>query len=241
MDDFRNILFLDIETVACTDVYSALDERLKTQWARKASFFRQRAEDQSDEALFNERAGIYAEFGKIIVIAMGKFSINESGERVLKTKYFADHDEVRLLMDFKNSLEKMDQSQVRFCAHNGKEFDYPYLSRRMLVLGISLPASLNLSGKKSWDIPHLDTLEMWKFGDYKHYTSLDLLTTIFNIPTSKGELDGSKVNEVYYREKDLEKIAEYCVGDVVAVAQLFLKLKAAPLVVGKNILTAART
>lgn len=241
MDDFRNILFLDIETVACTDVYSALDERLKTQWARKASFFRQRAEDQSDEALFNERAGIYAEFGKIIVIAMGKFSINESGERVLKTKYFADHDEVRLLMDFKNSLEKMDQSQVRFCAHNGKEFDYPYLSRRMLVLGISLPASLNLSGKKSWDIPHLDTLEMWKFGDYKHYTSLDLLTTIFNIPTSKGELDGSKVNEVYYREKDLEKIAEYCVGDVVAVAQLFLKLKAAPLVVEKNILTAART
>ena len=241
MDDFRNILFLDIETVACTDVYSTLDERLKTQWARKASFFRQRAEDQSDEALFNERAGIYAEFGKIIVIAMGKFSINESGERVLKTKYFADHDEGRLLIDFKNSLEKMDQSQVRFCAHNGKEFDYPYLSRRMLVLGISLPASLNLSGKKSWDIPHLDTLEMWKFGDYKHYTSLDLLTTIFNIPTSKGELDGSKVNEVYYREKDLEKIAEYCVGDVVAVAQLFLKLKAAPLVVGKNILTAART
>lgn len=241
MDDFKNILFLDIETVACTDVYATLDERLKTQWARKASFFRQRAEEQSDEALFNERAGIYAEFGKIIVIAMGKFSINESGERVLKTKYFANHDEVKLLTDFKNSLEKMDQSQVRFCAHNGKEFDYPYLSRRMLVLGISLPASLNLSGKKSWDIPHLDTLEMWKFGDYKHYTSLDLLTTIFNIPTSKGQLDGSKVNEVYYREKDLEKIAEYCVGDVVAVAQLFLKLKAAPLVVGKNILTAAKT
>lgn len=241
MDDFKNILFLDIETVACTDAYATLDERLKTQWARKASFFRQRAEEQSDEALFNERAGIYAEFGKIIVIAMGKFSINESGERVLKTKYFANHDEVKLLTDFKNSLEKMDQSQVRFCAHNGKEFDYPYLSRRMLVLGISLPASLNLSGKKSWDIPHLDTLEMWKFGDYKHYTSLDLLTTIFNIPTSKGAMDGSKVNEVYYREKDLEKIAEYCVGDVVAVAQLFLKLKAAPLVADKNIFTAAKT
>lgn len=106
------------------------------------------------------------------------------------------------------------------------------------MLGISLPSSLNLSGKKSWDIPHLDTLEMWKFGDYKHYTSLDLLTTLFNIPTSKGELDGSKVNEVYYRDKDLEKIAEYCVGDVVAVAQLFLRLKTTPLVDSKNILPA---
>lgn len=237
MDDFKNILFIDIETVACTNEYSSLDERLKTQWARKASFFRQRTDKQTDEELFHERAGIYAEFGKIIVIAMGKFSTNESGERMLKTKYFASHDEAILLADFKNSLEKMEQSQIRFCAHNGKEFDYPYLSRRMLVLGISLPASLNLSGKKSWDIPHLDTLEMWKFGDYKHYTSLDLLTTIFNIPTSKMDVDGSKVNEVYYREKDLKKIAEYCVGDVVAVAQLFLKLKAAPLVEAKNILT----
>lgn len=238
MDDFRNILFIDIETVASTPVYDSLDERIKVQWARKASFFRQRAEDKTDEELFYDRAGIYAEFGKIIVIAMGKFSMNESGERILRTKYFANHDEATLLTDFKNALEKMDQGQIKFCAHNGKEFDYPYLSRRMLVLGISLPSSLNLSGKKSWDIPHLDTLEMWKFGDYKHYTSLDLLTTLFNIPTSKGELDGSKVNEVYYRDKDLEKIAEYCVGDVVAVAQLFLRLKTTPLVDSKNILPA---
>lgn len=236
MEDFRNILFIDIETVACTPSYDSLDERLKVQWARKASFFRQRAEEQTDEELFHERAGIYAEFGKIIVIGIGKLATNDAGERTLKTKYFANHDEAKLLTEFKTALEKMDQAQIKLCAHNGKEFDYPYLSRRMLVQGISLPAVLNLSGKKSWDIPHLDTLEMWKFGDYKHYTSLDLLATLFNIPTSKGDMDGSKVNEVYYRGQDLKKIAEYCVGDVVAVAQLFLKLKACPLVEEKNII-----
>ncbi len=239
MEDFKNILFLDIETVASTDNYASLDERLKVQWARKANFFRQREEGQSDEDLFNERAGIYAEFGKIIVVAIGKFTENEQGQRTLRTKYYAHHNEAILLEDFRTALEKMDQSQqLKLCAHNGKEFDFPYLSRRMLVNGITLPYVLNLSGKKSWDIPHLDTMEMWKFGDYKHYTSLDLLAAIFNIPTSKGELDGSKVNQVYYKDKDLKKIAEYCVGDVVAVAQLFLRMKGLPLIPAENIIHA---
>lgn len=156
----------------------------------------------------------------------------------MKTRSFAHHEEAILLNEFRGVLEKMDQSQVRFCAHNGKEFDYPYLSRRMLVQGIPLPESLNLSGRKPWDINHLDTLEMWKFGDYKHYTSLDLLATLFNIPTSKGDMDGSKVNEVYYQQQDLKKIAEYCVGDVVVVAQLFLRLKGCPLIEARNIIAA---
>ncbi len=236
MDDFKNILFLDIETVASTDRYEKLDERMKVQWSRKANFFRQREQAQTDEDLFHERAGIYAEFGKIIVIAIGKLTENEKGERCLKTKYFANHDEHLLLQEFKTALEKMDPLSIKLCAHNGKEFDFPYLSRRMLVQGIQLPSALNLSGKKSWDIPHLDTLEMWKFGDYKHYTSLDLLAAIFDIPTSKGELDGSMVNRVYYQDKDLKKIGEYCVGDVVAVAQLFLKLKGQALIPPQNLL-----
>jgi len=236
MEDYRNILFIDIETVACTGDYAQMDERLKIQWARKASFFRQRTEGQTDEDMFNERAGIYAEFGKIIVIALGKFGENEIGERAIKTKYFASHDEAALLTEFKSTVEKMDQSQLKLCAHNGKEFDFPYLSRRLLVHGMPLPAVLNLSGKKAWEVPHLDTMEMWKFGDYKHYTSLDLLAAIFHIETSKGEMDGSKVNNVYYQEKDLSKIANYCVGDVVAVAQLFLKIKGHNLISAENII-----
>jgi 3'-5' exonuclease len=233
--ELRNVLFLDIETIATTDNYQALDERLKIQWARKASFFKQRNEDATDEMLFHERAGIYAEFGKIIVIALGKFVENEVGELVLKTKSLSGHDEKVLLQEFKAMLEKSEG--VKLCAHNGKEFDFPYLSRRMLIQGIPLPSVLNLSGKKSWEVPHLDTLEMWKFGDYKHYTSLELLATIFNIPTSKNAMDGSLVNEVYYKEKNLDKIAGYCVGDVIAVAQLFLRVKGLPCIPTENILS----
>jgi DNA polymerase elongation subunit (family B) len=221
--DLKDILFLDIETVACVPAYEKLNERLKTQWARKAGFFK-REEGQTDEDLFHERAGIYAEFGKIIVVAVGKYIENEKGELGLKTKYYANSDETALLAEFKSMLEKLPPT-TKLCAHNGKEFDFPYLSRRMLINGIALPQFLNLAGKKSWEVPHLDTMEMWKFGDYKHYTSLDLLAAIFHIPTSKGLMDGSMVNEVYYRDGDLTKIAEYCVGDVVAIAQLYLKMK----------------
>ena len=231
--EFKDILFLDIETVAMTGEHNQLSERFKTQWARKASFLK-RQESQNDEDLFHERAGIYAEFGKIIVIAIGKYVDNGNGTSGLKTKYFANDDEKTLLLEFKAMLDKADPN-TKLCAHNGKEFDFPFLSRRMLVNGIILPSLLNLSGKKSWEVPHLDTMEMWKFGDYKHYTSLDLLLALFNIPSSKGLMDGSKVNEVYYHEKNLKKIAEYCVNDVVAIAQLFLRMKGLPLIDEKNI------
>ena len=232
--ELRDILFLDIETVAVTDQYSSLGERMKTQWSRKASFFKQREEGMTDEDMFQERAGIYAEFGKIIVIGVGKFNENENGELTLKTKPLFDHNEKGLLEAFKVLLEKMDAG-TKLCAHNGKEFDFPYLSRRMLINDIALPSLLNFGGKKPWDVPHLDTMELWKFGDYKHYTSLDLLTAIFNIPTSKTVMDGSQVNAVYYREKDLNKIAEYCVGDVIAVAQLYLKMKGMSTIPQQNI------
>ncbi len=232
----KDILFLDIETIGCVEQYSNLSERLKTQWARKATFLKKQ-EGQTDEELFHERAGIYAEFGKIIVVAVGKYFENEKGELSLRLKYFADHDEQKMLIDFKTMLEKHDPA-IKLCAHNGKEFDFPYLSRRMLVNGISLPQTLNLMGKRPWDVPHLDTMEMWKFGDYKHYTSLDLLTAIFNIPSSKGVMDGSKVNAVYYQEKDLKKIAEYCVSDVVAIAQLYLKMKGMEIIPEGNIVQA---
>jgi 3'-5' exonuclease len=223
ISELRDILFLDIETAASTYDYQSLDERLKVLWARKANFFK-RDNPQTDEELYHERAGIYAEFGKIICIAVGKFIESESGELVLKTKVYYGDDEKALLIEFKTMLEKMNGS-VRLCAHNGKEFDFPYLCRRMLVNAIPLPAALNLSGKKSWEVQHLDTMELWKFGDYKHYTSLDLLAAIFNIPSSKSDIDGSMVNRVYHVDKDLGKIKDYCLRDVIVLASLFLKLR----------------
>jgi len=226
--ELRDIIFLDIETIAAVEKHEQLPDRFKTQWARKASFFK-RNENQTDGDLFEERAGIYAEFGMIIVIAIGKFVDSEDGKMAFKTKTFAGHDEKKLLEEFKSVIEKTDPTKTKLCAHNGKEFDFPYISRRMLVNGVTLPALLNLSGTKKWEVPHLDTMEMWKFGDYKHYTSLDLLLALFDIPSSKGQMDGSMVNEVYYREKDLPKITEYCIADVLAIGQLYLKMKGVPL------------
>jgi DNA polymerase elongation subunit (family B) len=234
--ELRDILFLDIETVASTDNFASLDERLKTQWSRKASFLK-REEGVTDEQLFHQRAGIYAEFGKVVCIAVGKLYDTESGELGLKTKAYYGHDEKVLLTEFKSMLDKLD-TNIRFCAHNGKEFDYPYMSRRMLVNGIALPVPLNLAGRKSWEVNHLDTMELWKFGDYKHYTSLDLLAAIFNIPSSKNGIDGSQVNSVYYKEKDLERIKDYCVSDVVVLTQLYLRMKGVPLIAEPNIINA---
>lgn len=235
--ELRDIIFLDIETVACTDEYNSLNERLKAQWARKAAFLK-RDEHASDEDMFNLKAGIYAEFGKVICISVGMLYDTESGELGLKTKSYYGHDEKTILLEFNAMLEKIGLPSIRLCAHNGKEFDFPYLSRRMLVQSIPLPLVLNLSGRKPWETPHLDTMEMWKFGDYKHYTSLDLLAAIFNIPSSKSDMDGSQVNHVYYKEDNLEKIKDYCVSDVVVLTQLYLRLKGLPLVESKNIITA---
>src|SRR5688572_1154123 len=222
--DLRDIIFLDIETVRAALTYDGLDGRLKTQWARKASFFR-RDGQQTDAALFEDRAGIYAEFGKVITIAIGKYFDAENGELGLKTKCFCGENEQEILMNLKQMLDKQDPINTKLCAHNGKEFDFPYLCRRMLINGIAPPALLNQTGRKPWEVTHLDTMDMWKFGDYKNYTSLDLLAALFNIPTSKGDMDGGMVNQVFYVEKDLQKISDYCVRDVVAIAQVYLKLK----------------
>jgi DNA polymerase elongation subunit (family B) len=234
--EFRDLLFIDIETVALTNDYSSLGDRMKVQWARKASFLK-RDSKLTDEEIFYDRAAIYAEFGKIVCIAVGKFCDMESGDLGLRTKVYSNHDEKSLLTEFKTMLEKIDSSTLRLCAHNGKEFDFPYLCRRMLINGIPLPAALNLSGKKGWEVQHLDTMEMWKFGDYKHYTSLDLLAAIFDVPSSKHDMDGSKVNSTYYKENALEKIAQYCRTDVVVLAQLFLKIKGYPILPENNIIT----
>ncbi|WP_224488327.1 3'-5' exonuclease [Robertkochia flava] len=220
-----NILFLDIETVPETADFSELDPVKKELWDQKSRY--QRKEDQTAEA-FYERAGIWAEFGRIICISVGFFTA-KGGERQFRTTSFFG-EEYELLAAFKNLLETHYYGpQKVLCGHNAKEFDFPYIARRMLIHGIKLPEKLNLFGKKPWEIPHLDTMELWKFGDFKHYTSLKLLTNVLNIPSPKDDIDGSMVSKVYYEENDLDRIVTYCEKDVIATAQVFLKLRGEPL------------
>ena len=161
---------------------------------------------------------------------------NENNEPSLRIKSFASDDETELLSSFKSLLEKkFDQNKLMLCAHNGLEFDFPYLCRRMIKNGIKLPLCLDIAGKKPWEVNHIDTMELWKFGDRKSYTSLDLLAAIFDIESSKDDIDGSMVNEVYYENKQLERIAHYCMQDVLVTAQLFLKLNCLPVIPEENI------
>lgn len=241
LPDFRkkikNVLFIDLETIAAHRSYEELSPRMQQLWGKRATLIRKRteSEDDSDAALYYTQAGISAEFGRIACIAFGGVYFNENDEPALKVASFAHDSEVEMLLTFKQLIEKYNQDQLVLCAHNGKEFDFPFLCRRMLVNGIDLPRSLQLAGKRPWEILHQDTMELWKFGDYKAHTSLDLLAAVFDIPGSKGEMSGDQVTRVYYEENDLDKICRYCREDVVVLSQLYLKMHLQPPVKEENI------
>lgn len=221
----ENVLFLDIETVPAYSAFDQVPENFKKLWEKKAKFLGGQDEDLTAEDLY-QRAGIYAEFGKIVCVSCGFINGNE-----IRLKSFYGDDEKILLEEFAQMLLRhYNRPESLLCAHNGKEFDFPYLARRMLVLGIELPDILDLAGKKPWEVKHLDTLELWKFGDYKHYTSLELLSALFNIPSPKDDIDGSQVAHVYWEEKDLERIAVYCQKDVLTTIQLFRRYMGLPLI-----------
>lgn len=217
----ENILFLDIETVPEQASFGELSDEKKTLFELKTQYQRK---DEFTAEEFYDRAGIWAEFGKIICISVGYFTF-KNDIRSFRTTTFQG-EEAFLLKEFKTLLDShFNRPQHLLCAHNGKEFDFPYIARRMLIHGISLPNKLDLFGKKPWEVPHLDTLELWKFGDYKHYTSLKLLTNVLNVPSPKDDIDGSQVCAVFYQENNLERIVAYCEKDVVAVAQIILRLR----------------
>lgn len=223
--DLGKLLFLDIETVPEKATFDQLTEVEKELYAAKTRY--QRTEDQSPAA-FYERAGIWAEFGKIICISVGFFSLLKKKRNFRIKSFFGT--EKKLLTEFKTLLENhFSRPSQLLCAHNGKEFDFPYIARRMIIHGIDLPAKLNLFNKKPWEVPHLDTLHLWRFGDYKHYTSLSLMAYVLGIPTPKDDIDGSQVAQVYYQDGNLERIVNYCEKDVLTVAQVVLRLRNEPL------------
>ncbi len=225
-----NILFLDIETVPQFETYNDVPEPFNKLWDEKSKNFR---EQETAEDVYG-RAGIYSEFGKIICISVG--IISEKNGKKIRLKSFADDNEKLLLENFFDLLnKKFNRNEHLFCAHNGKEFDYPFIARRGLINGLKLPKILDNASKKPWEIKHLDTLELWKFGDYKHYTSLNLLSAVFGIKSPKDDISGADVANVYYVEKDLPRIVKYCEKDVLTVAQLLLKYKGEPLISDENI------
>jgi len=229
----ENLLFLDIETVPLFAMYSELDKTAKQLWEQKTKY--QRKEEFTPEE-FYDRAGIWAEFGKIVCISVGYFVFKGNLRNFRVKSFFGEEKDI--LNNFKNLLEThFNKPYHLLCAHNGKEFDFPFIARRMIVNSIDIPFKLNLFGKKPWEVPHLDTLELWKFGDYKTYTSLKLMTHILGIPSPKDDIDGSEVRDVFYVNQDIDRIIRYCEKDTIAVAQIILRLRNEELLIDDGILT----
>ena len=225
----EDILFIDVETVPQQSDFLQLPENVQHLWDKKSSNFRDENQLAAD---VYERASMYAEFGRIICISAGVI-VQKDGQRFYKVKSFQDADEKKLLSEFNDMIEKFTSNpKKKLCAHNGQEFDYPYIARRTLINGLRLPKILDIAGAKPWEIKDrlLDTLQMWRFGDYKNYTSLELLCAVFNIPTPKDDIDGSLVAKVYYQEKNLDRIVRYCEKDTLALTNLMLKYKGEPII-----------
>ncbi|HEV3252171.1 MAG TPA: 3'-5' exonuclease [Puia sp.] len=229
-----NILFLDIETVSQYASFNEVPEEWKDLWSRKAESLSKEKQPGGAELLYN-RAAIYAEFGKIICISCGVIS-GSGDEKKLSLKSFFGHEEKEVLMEFSEMLARWAPDNNKYlCAHNGKEFDFPWLCRRLIINSLPVPALLSISGKKPWEIQHIDTSDLWKFGDYRTYTSLNLLARSLGIPTPKDDIDGSMVGEVYWKQQDLPRIVTYCQKDVITVAQIYLRLNESRLIKPQNI------
>jgi hypothetical protein len=235
LKNFRNTLFIDIETSSGVSDFALLSDKMKDFWLKKAKNLVNPANISLEEMYF-EKSPLYAEFGKIIVVGMGFLFVNKAGEMALKVKTIAHADEKSLLTEFIAFVNKTYKSrELTLVAHNGKEFDFPYLCRRMLINGLEIPKSLQLQGKKPWEIIHQDTMEMWKFGDRRSYTSLELLAELMGISGAKADLSGDQVNRVFYKENGLARINDYCLEDVIVVEQLYLRFHFLDLVAPENI------
>ena len=231
----KDLLIIDIETVPVQQNYSLLDDNWKNLWTDKIS---KTVPENSDSAeMYLKRAGIMAEFGKIICISTAFFTEASPGECKLRVKSIYGENEKELLTAFIDLCNKvyLHNKQFIFGGHNIKEFDVPFICRRILVNGLRLPEYLQLHDKKPWETKMFDTLNWWKFGDNKNYTSLHLLANVLGIGTSKTDIDGSMVQHVYYEEKDLQRIVDYCQRDVAVTANIILKFHQYPLLQEKDI------
>jgi len=232
--DLKHLLIIDIETVACAARYEELPESIKPFWEKRAKIYAEETPNPKDA--FQKHASLHAEFAKIVSIGVGFFYLNEHQELGLRVKSISNDDEKQLLQDLKDLLEKRLKSQKRLVAHNGREFDYPFLCRRLLIHGLGLPAIFQNLRNKPWDNPHLDTMEMWRFGDRKNYTSLRLLAHLFGLPPYQDQIDGSMVSDIYHHDKDLMRISAYCRNDVITTAQIYLCMQNLPIINEDNII-----
>jgi hypothetical protein len=224
----ENLLIIDIETVSEKQDFASLDSHWQELWSEKLG--RSLPENVSAEEYYPLRAGVMAEFARIVCISIGYFR-KEAGSLQLRVKSIYGEDEKILLKSFTETVDQLELARRNrsFTGHNIKEFDIPFLCRRLIINNLKIPGYLDFQTMKPWETNIIDTFQHWRFGDYKNYTSLKLLAAALNIPSPKDDIDGSMVGEVYWKQKDILRIARYCQKDVVTVANLVLRFKNLPL------------
>ncbi|TDO28255.1 ribonuclease H-like domain-containing protein [Sediminibacterium goheungense] len=231
----KDVLLLDIETVPMLPSFAGMDPVWQRLFCDKIS--KTVPEGTEPEESYRKKAGILAEFGRVICISTAFFYKNESGAYCLKIKSIYGDDEVEILKIFTQLCEKMQQSapHFQFAGHNIREFDIPFIGRRMLINHMYLPTCFQIQDRKPWEVKMFDTLNWWKFGDHKNYVSLDLLAHVLDIPSSKTDMDGSMVQDVYYIDRDIKRIVQYCERDVIVTANIILRFLHQPLLKQENI------
>ncbi len=223
----HDIIFLDIETVSCFPDFETMPLLWQKNWQEKIKY--SLPEGKTAAEFYELRAGVMAEFSKIVCISMGYLMREE--QLKLRVKSFYGHEECSILDSFVKTMERIEKHSRswHFGGHNIKEFDIPFICRRLLANGKPIPAFMDFQNMKPWETNIVDSFQYWKFGDYKNYTSLNLLAAVLDIPSPKDDIDGSMVGSVYWKEKNIERIASYCQKDVVTVANVFLKFNNLPL------------
>ncbi len=231
----NNLIVIDIETVSEKQHFYELDAYWQTLWEDKVK--RLLPEDVAVADFYEQRAGVMAEFSKIVCISMGYFKKTETNDWQLRIKSFCEDDEKKILEEFTVAIRKMEavNPQWSFAGHNIKEFDIPFLCRRMLINGIKIPRSLDFQNMKPWETNIVDTFQYWRFGDYKNFTSLNLLAACLGVPSPKDDIDGSMVGKVFWEDKDCNRIAVYCQKDVVTVSNVILRFRNMPILTEEQI------
>ena len=227
-EDIHKLLFVDIETVGVDEDLDSLhhtNPKLSKVWEETGwdYFKRKYSEDSelSSNQMFVKRAALLPEFGKIVCISVG--FIVPSGETKLDSFY---GDEKNILISTSELLNRVDKLGFVICGHNVKNFDLPYIAKRMLINNIPVPKILPNYTIKPWESRVLDTKEVWGFNSFGGLSSLNLVCTSLGLETSKeGEVNGSNMHKYYYDSNNIEKIKNYCEEDVKCTINLVKKLK----------------
>ena len=228
LDQLKNIVFFDIETAGSHESLDALQEDnplLATLWSKRCEYLREKFEenkDLTDEELYLNKAALHPEFNRIVCASFGRIAGDVDSTSMIIKSYSGD-DESEILDGIDKVLTKFNK--MNLCGHNIKRFDIPVMGKRFLINGKKLPKSLMIYDSKPWELPFIDTSDIWSFGAWQEgFASLELIAASLKVPSPKDDIRGEDVHSVFWESSEHSRIAEYCAKDVKVLGDIMLKI-----------------